>query len=167
MKKWSTQVNIESEGVNTESKIICYLRDIFQGDSLSVIFLSCVSIHHHFCSMGLNGNRTSNITHLVFVDDLKLYSTNMINMKLLLDQVTTFSNDIGMKLDESKCAYMVTEKGTLIEKKEPIIINNVKIKPMEKGESYKYLDQDESISYEGPVNNESAIKEYKNRVRKI
>ena len=30
MKKWSTRVNIESESVNIESKIICYLRGIFQ-----------------------------------------------------------------------------------------------------------------------------------------
>ena len=91
----------------------------------------------------------------------------MNNMKLLLDQVTTFSNDIGMKFSESKCTYMVIEKGTFIEKKEPIIINNVKIKPMKEGESYKYLGQDENISYVGPVNKERVIKEYKNRVRKI
>ena len=91
----------------------------------------------------------------------------MSNMKLLLDQVTTFSNDIGMKFSESKCTYMVIEKGTLIEKKEPIIINNVKIKPMKEGESYKYLGQDENISYVRPVNKERVIKEYKSRVRKI
>ena len=91
----------------------------------------------------------------------------MNNMKLLLDQVTTFCNDIGMRLSESKCAYMVIEKGTLLGKKEPIIINNVKMKPMEKCESYKYLDQDENISYVGPVNKERVIKEYKNCVRMI
>ena len=67
--------------------------------------------------MGLNGNRTCNITHLFFVDDLKLYSANMNNMKFLLDQITTFSNDIGMKFDESKCAYMVIEKETYRKKR--------------------------------------------------
>ena len=53
---------------------------------------------------------------------------------------------MGMKFGESKCTYMVIEKGTLIVKKEPIIINNVKIEHMKEGESYKYLGQDENIS---------------------
>ena len=30
---------------------------------------------------------------------------------LLLDQVTQFSNDIGMKFGELKCLYMVVERG--------------------------------------------------------
>ena len=143
-------------------------------DNLSVIlFIFCINPLSFLLNklsgyrMGSNGNRTCNITHLFFVDDLKLYSTNMNSMKLLLNQVTTFSDDIGMKFGESKCAYIVIEKGTLIEKKEPIIINNVKIKPMKEDESYKYLGQDENISYVGPVNKERVIKEYKNRVGKI
>ena len=53
---------------------------------------------------------------------------------------------MGMKFGESKCAYMVIEKGTLTVKKEPIIINNVKIERMKEGESYKHLGQDENIS---------------------
>ena len=52
--------------------------------------------------MGLNGKRTTNITNLFFVDDLKPYATNLNQMKLLLDLVTQFSNDIGMKFGESK-----------------------------------------------------------------
>ena len=58
-------------------------------------------------------------------------------------------------------------KKRLIEKKEPIIMNNVKIKPMKEGESYKFLGQDENISYVGPVNKECIIKEYKSCVRKL
>ena len=97
--------------------MICHLRGIFQGDSLSVIlFILCINPLSFLLNklkgyhMGSNGNRTCSITHLFFVDDLKLYSANMNNMKFLLDQITTFSNDIGMKFDESKCAYMVIEK---------------------------------------------------------
>ena len=87
MKKWSTQVNIESDSVNIESKTLYYLWGVFQGDSLSVIFfilrinpLSFLLNKLSWCCMGLNGNGTCNITHLFFVDDLKLYSTNMNNM---------------------------------------------------------------------------------------
>ena len=39
----------------------------------------------------------------------------MNQMTQLLDQVTHFSRDIGMKFGESKCAYMVTERGEINE----------------------------------------------------
>ena len=50
--------------------------------------------------IGENGNRNQDISHLFFVDDLKLFATNMNQMKLLLDLVTQFSNDIGMKFGQ-------------------------------------------------------------------
>ena len=37
MKKWSTNVNIQSRATSIESQPIQYLRGIFQGDSLSVL----------------------------------------------------------------------------------------------------------------------------------
>ena len=88
-------------------------------------------------------------------------------MKLLLDQVTQFSNDIGMKFGESKCSFMEVERGKVITSTEPIIINNVTIKPMKVGDSYKYLGQDENLGYNGPVNKERVCNEYYKRVKKI
>ena len=93
----------------TKTETIKYLRGIFQGDSLSVLlFILCVDPLSFLLNsltgykMGLNGKRTTNITNLFFVDDLKPYATNLNQMKLLLDLVTQFSNDIGMKFGESK-----------------------------------------------------------------
>ena len=104
MKKWSTNVNIQSGATSIESQPIQYLRGIFQGDSLSVLLfilsvnpLSYLLNKLHGYRIGKNGNRNQNISHLFFIDDLKLFATNMNQMKLLLDQVTQFSNDIGMK----------------------------------------------------------------------
>ena len=54
----------------------------------------------------------------------------MNQMKLLLDQVSQFSNDIGMKFGLSKCSYMVVERGKITAATEPITINNVTINPM-------------------------------------
>ena len=105
MKKLSKNVNIQSGATSIESKPIQYLRGIFQGDSLSVL-LFILSVNplsyllnklQGYC-IGKNGNRSQNISHLFFKDDLKLFATNMNQMKLLLDQATQFSNDIGMKI---------------------------------------------------------------------
>ena len=116
--------------------------------------------------MGVEERKT-NITHLLFVDDLKLYATGLNQLKLLLDLVTCFSNDIGMKFGESKCAYMSIDRGKLTNNDQPIVINNVTIKPLSNGESYRYLGQDENLSHDGPVNEERVTKEYYRRVRKI
>ena len=41
------------------------------------------------------------------------------------------------------------------------------MRELEHGEMYTYLGQDESISYNGPLNKERVTNEYKRRVRKI
>ena len=56
-------------------------------------------------------NRQYQHTHNFFVDDLKLFATNMNNIKCLLDIVTLFSKDIGMKYGVDKCAFVQIEKG--------------------------------------------------------
>ena len=45
-------------------------------------------------------------------------------------------------------------------------MNGLKIQPIKDGESYKYLGQDENLSYNGPVNKERVSKEYLKRVKK-
>ena len=86
------------------SDLIRYLRGIFQSDSLSVLLfilavnpLSLVLNELKGYKMGSTSNRNTNITHLFFVDDLKLYASNLQKATKLLDLVTTFSNDIRMK----------------------------------------------------------------------
>ena len=86
------------------SDLIRYLRGIFQSDSLSVLLfilavnpLSLVLNELKGYKMGSTSNRNTNITHLFFVDDLKLYASNLQKATKLLDLVTTFSNNIRMK----------------------------------------------------------------------
>ena len=111
--------------------------------------------------------RDQNITNLFFADDLNFYATTMNQMRRLLDQVTQFSRDIGMKFGESKCTYMVIERGEIIEQVKPIVMNDVTINPMKTDECYKYLGQDQNISYVGPINKDRVTKGYTKRMKKI
>ena len=61
--------------------------------------------------IGKGNSREINIARLLFVNDLKLSTANMDTMKLLLDLVIQSSKDIGMKFGESKCAYLLIERG--------------------------------------------------------
>ena len=112
-------------------------------------------------------NRNINVTHNFFVDDLKLYNSSLNGMKKQLDLVTSFSRDIGMKFGEDKCAFIKIEKGNINSDETNIKMNNLTIKQIQEGESYKYLGQDENISYVGKVNKENVIKEYLTRTKKI
>ena len=90
------------------SDLIRCLGGIFQGDSLSVLLfilavnpLSILLNKFKVYKMGSSSNRNTNITHLFFVNDLKLYASNLQEATKLLDLVTTFSSDIRMKFGES------------------------------------------------------------------
>ena len=103
-KQWSTNLIINGKSETFMSDLIRYLRGIFQSDSLSVLLfilavnpLSLVLNELKGYKMGSTSNRNTNITHLFFVDDLKLYASNLQKATKLLDLVTTFSNDIRMK----------------------------------------------------------------------
>ena len=103
---------------NTKGNIttdeIKYKKGILQGDALSVI-LFILSVNPS--SLLLNRAERFEITekkslnHIFFVDDLKLYARSYELAKLLLDIITTFSNDVGMTFEESKCAYIYIEYG--------------------------------------------------------
>ena len=107
------------------------------------------------------------INHLLFVDDLKLYSRTLDQMKKLLDIITTFTNDIGMIFGEAKCAYICIVRGKKKFLRSSIQINGLTIQELKECEQYKYLGQDESVGYHGPLNKERVLKEYTKRVRKI
>ena len=60
-------------------------------------------------------------------------------MKCLLDIVTLFSKDIGMKFGLDKRAFVQIEKGKLIKSPEPLTINDLIIKPLPTSDTYTYL----------------------------
>ena len=134
------------------SDLIRYLRGIFQGDSLSVLlFILAVNPLSFLLNklkgykMGSSSNRNTNIIHSFFVDALKLYASNLQEATNLLDLFTTFSNHIGMKFGDSKCAYLKIEEGLIKKLAQNLEINDVCIQPIKEGESYKYLGQDENL----------------------
>ena len=101
------------------------------------------------------------------MDDIKLYARTLEMMKALLEIVTQFSHDVRMQFGEDECAYQCIKRGKRSEIGEPIKANNLTITEIEEGDHYKYLGIDESVGYDGPLNKQRVIKEYKRRVNKI
>ena len=109
---------------------------MYQGESLSVmLFLPALNPLSHLLRMR-NGyaygkNRKYQHTHNFFVDDLKLFSTNMNNIKCLLDIVRIFSRDIRTKFGVDKCAFVQIEKVKVVQNLEQLKINDLVIQPFQ------------------------------------
>ena len=78
------------------------------------------------------------INHLLFMDDLKLYSRREKGLGSLVQTVLVFSEDIGIELVIEKCAILVIEKGKIVNSV-GIELRDKVIESLQEGESYKYL----------------------------
>ena len=84
------------------------------------------------------------------ITDLKLLARSLTKAKLLLDIITTFSNDIGMTFGQTKCAYIYIERGKRKSLGRNIEINGLSVRELKDREQYTYLGQDESVGFDGP-----------------
>ena len=95
-------------------------RGIFQGDSLSPLLFVLVMIPLTLIlrktKLGYKMSKASQkISHLLFMDDLKLYATNKNELSSLINTVSIFSKDIRMEFGLNKCAIVEIRRGSRIE----------------------------------------------------
>ena len=142
------------------SDILHFVKGILRGDSFSVLlFILLVNplsfLRHKLEGYACGKHKNHNVTHNFFLDDLKLYASSISTAKKQLGLVTTFSKDTGMTFGDDKCAYQQIQNGKLLQCTKNLEINQLSIKPMKEGDTYKYLGIDENISYIGPINKEN------------
>ena len=94
-------------------------RGIFQGDSLSplmfVLALIPLSLILRKAKAAYEFSESKEkINHLLFMDNLKLYSRSEKELDLLVQTVPVFIENIGMEFGIEKCAMLVTEKGKIV-----------------------------------------------------
>ena len=170
--QWSTVLHLKGEEEVIVSDIIYFMKGIFQGDSLSVLLFILSVNPLSFLLDKLQGyacgkHKNYNVMHNFFVDDLKLYASSVNTAKKQLDLVTEFSKDTGMTFGDDKCAYQQIQNGKLLKCTNNLEINQLSVKPMKEGDTYKYLGIDENIGYVGPINKDRITKEYYHRIKKI
>ena len=89
---------------------------IFQGDTLSPL-LFCLALNPlSYLLDTLKGYRMSsrsNLTHLMYMDDIKLFAQNDKCLQPLIDIVRKFSDDIQMQFGFQKCAKMSATRGKI------------------------------------------------------
>ena len=107
------------------------------------------------------------INHLLFMDDLKLYSRSEKVLESLVQTVHVFSEDIGMECGIEKCAMLVMEKGKIVKSVGRELPNGRVIKSLQEDKSYKYLGILEADKFLEEKMKLNVSKEYIRRLRKV
>lgn len=173
MKRWKTNLLLRTKNNIIKAGNIDIRRGIFQGDALSPLWF-CMALKPlttmlNKMGKGVNiGNSREKLSHLWYMDDLKLFATTKQHLKNLLECVGKFSNDIHMKFGLDKCRVNSIDKGKW-EEHEGHNVNEWQgmVIGMERNEKYKYLGYLQSIGIDQKIAKETAIKTYMQRVKSI
>ena len=129
------------------NSLVTYGRGLFQGDALSCILfqLSILPISNALAKCErFKGPRIDGFSnHLLFMDDLKVYSNSREGLEYMLKVVASSSEAIGMELGLAKCAQAHIVRGTRVTESESMS----GVRPLELTETYKYLGVRQSVGH--------------------
>ncbi|KAL1446158.1 hypothetical protein WDU94_008911 [Cyamophila willieti] len=164
MKMWRTRLIM-----NTQSdQIITVKRGLYQGDSYSSLWF-CLAINP--LSTILNTLNTGykmegmKITHLLFMDDLKLFASSVVNLKKMISVVHDFSEDIQMKFGLDKCKILNMIRGK--HSTDPDEIVSPKIEQMNETEVYRYLGINQNVKIDHTKLKNEFKETYSMRLEKV
>ena len=102
------------------------------------------------------------MNHLLFMDDLKLFSKIEEQMHTLVRTVHVFSTDIVMEFGMKKCGILTMKRGKIV-RCEGIKLPNSEVMEEVEKEGHKYLGIVELDKIKENEMKEKTIKEYKRR----
>ena len=88
------------------------------------------------------------ISHLLFMDDLKLFAEDERGIERLIEVVHAFSRDIGMEFGLDKCAKCTIRKGVKARGDRIEIEEGKFVEDLDIDADYKYLGIEENATLE-------------------
>lgn len=174
MEKWRTKLLINSTQSTLNVGTINIRRGIFQGDALSPIWF-CLALRPLTTILNAQNKgytlKIQNpyvISHLWYMDDLKLYADSKEHLENLLGCVEKFSRDIGMKFGLDKCKISSMKKGKWVQHEGYEAGGNQgRIEGMEEGEKYKYLGYLQAQEIDQKTAKQTFTNTYLQRIRAL
>ena len=114
MEHWNLSLTSNSEVLGE----VDVKRGIFQGDSLSPLLFVLSMIPLSLILRKVNicyewGKKAYKLNHLLFMDDLTLFSKSESQIETLVETVQIFSTDIGMEFGLKKCGVLAIKRGKM------------------------------------------------------
>ncbi|XP_030746059.1 uncharacterized protein LOC115874901 [Sitophilus oryzae] len=175
MPLWKTRVCINNGTTKICTDAIQLRRGVFQGDSLSPL-LFCISLlplsialrNTRGYKCGKPGIRGHKVTHLFYMDDLKLYTAGERDLKISLRIVEEFTSAIGMELGLNKCAVIHLKRGRNENYGEDVqLVDGSTIQKLTDDETYTYLGIEQRHFQETQKVKDSLCERYRKRLRQI
>ena len=172
MRTWKTRLCVKTKQCSIETDFIHVKKGIFQGDTWSpkwfTIALNPLSQILNETKCGYKVNNNTSITHLLYVDDLKLFAPDEKKLASLIETTALFSEDIGMSFGVSKCATLIIKKGTLqIQKEINLPISRLELPVVTDDHPYKYLGLEQVLTMEPTRLKEGIQRKVWSRTNKI
>ncbi len=174
MKKWRLRMTAYGESDLVTTGPIEVKRGIFQGDSLSPL-LFCIGLNPLSQALEedkVNGYKTKGeqfVNHLLYMDDIKIYTKNEKSLNQLLKKIETITNDIGMEFGLDKCKTIHLKKGKQqnTQGRGHILMSGKMMEELGIDQDYKYLGIKENGKINHALLKKELSEEYIKRVRKI
>ncbi|CAK1588733.1 unnamed protein product [Parnassius mnemosyne] len=150
MGQWSTIFCHLGERMTAAENHIRIRRGIFQGDCLSPTWF-CLSLNPLNTLLEGSGRGFqlrrggTKVTHLFYMDDLKLFASSRSHLMELLNITCDFSNSIRMELGTDKCAILHVERGRVANSEGIDLSMPISIRTLSEAETYRYLGMSQNI----------------------
>ena len=151
MKSWNTVLVVPLENEDKESSPISITNGVFQGDvysgDLFKLSLNPVSWElRRYEGYKLSKPISQNITHLLFMDDLKAFAKSLQELVNVLSEVKSKMEDGGLEWNSKKCNVISIKRGKLDTTQSEIILNDgTKIGCLKSEDQYKFLGVPENV----------------------
>ena len=171
MNKWKTSLHLDHQDDQIKIDRFSINTGIFQGDSPSglLFILSLLPLSWLLSTSNIGyriNHQGDSISHLLFMDDLKLFAANNNQLPSMIRIVNKLSDDIGMSFGIDKCKKMTIQRGKTVHMENIQLDNGEELKSLELNQQYKYLGFGESLTIDKTT--KSALKnEYFKRLKMI
>ena len=126
-------------------------RGILQGDSFCVnLFTLCINPIAWYLrateGYTFSHDKTSKITHTLFVDDLKSYHKNAVKAATIASNLESMFEDIGLLWGINKCAAVQVKRGKIVPNEGLPLHSGNQIPVLGDGDYYKFLGKYENAT---------------------
>lgn len=172
MPRWKTSLVVSGKNKNSPININIR-RGIFQGDALSALWF-CMALNPLSNALNRIGNESAinniKITHLLYMDDIKIYSPSPSGLKKLVRKTEQFSNDIRMCFGLSKCRTNALKGGRWEEAEDFRLLQRTGggiISAMHKNEHYKYLGYAQARGIDDTAVKKELLKTFEDKLKAV